>query len=158
MIEETQDGGWFCNICANEWSATPKSRVPSPESRDMPESPVPSPKSPVESPESRRSARFATIEDLIARTGLRRDELATLAEIGALNAFGHDRRSALWQIERAIRPAGELFRDTDQEDSPTSRAPSPDTPDSRVPSPETPESRAPSPQSRRRSRKALSAR
>jgi error-prone DNA polymerase len=36
--------------------------------------------------------------------------LATLAEIGALNAFGHDRRSALWQIERAIRPAGELFK------------------------------------------------
>ena len=40
---------------------------------------------------------------------MRRDELATLAEIGALNAFGHDRRSALWQIERAVRPAGELF-------------------------------------------------
>ena len=32
-----------------------------------------------------------------------------LAEIGALNAFGLDRRSALWQVERAIRPAGELF-------------------------------------------------
>ena len=54
--------------------------------------------------------RFDSIDDLISRTGLRRDELATLAEIGALNAFGHDRRSALWQIERAIRPAGELFK------------------------------------------------
>ena len=32
-----------------------------------------------------------------------------LAEIGALNSLGHDRRSALWQVERAIRPAGELF-------------------------------------------------
>jgi error-prone DNA polymerase len=56
-----------------------------------------------------------------------------------LNAFGHDRRSALWQIERAIRPAGELFRDSDQEDavpSPESRVPSPETspsPESRVP-------------------------
>jgi error-prone DNA polymerase len=46
---------------------------------------------------------------LIAKTAVRRDELATLAEIGALNAFGFHRRSALWQIEKAIRPAGELF-------------------------------------------------
>ena len=44
---------------------------------------------------------------------MRRDELATLAEIGALNAFGHHRRSALWQIERAVRPAGELFEGAD---------------------------------------------
>jgi error-prone DNA polymerase len=42
---------------------------------------------------------------------LRRDELATLAEIGALNAFGHDRRSALWQVERAARRPGELFEE-----------------------------------------------
>jgi hypothetical protein len=40
---------------------------------------------------------------------LRRDEVVTLADIGALNAFGYDRRSALWQAERAVRPAGELF-------------------------------------------------
>jgi len=53
--------------------------------------------------------RFASIDDLVARTGLRRDELLTLADIGALNAFGHHRRSALWQVERAVRPAGELF-------------------------------------------------
>jgi len=33
----------------------------------------------------------------------------TLADVGALNAFGYDRRSALWQAERAIRPSGELF-------------------------------------------------
>src|SRR5262249_25907994 len=53
--------------------------------------------------------RFASLDDLIARTGLRRDEVVTLADIGALNAFGYDRRSALWQAERAVRPAGELF-------------------------------------------------
>ena len=35
-----------------------------------------------------------------------------LAEIGALNSLGHDRRSAMWQIERAIRPAGEIFEST----------------------------------------------
>jgi error-prone DNA polymerase len=40
---------------------------------------------------------------------LRRDEVTTLAEVGALNSFGLDRRSALWQAERVVRPAGELF-------------------------------------------------
>ena len=55
--------------------------------------------------------RYASLDDLISRTRLRRDELATLAEIGALNAFGYDRRTALWQIEKAVRPKGELFDD-----------------------------------------------
>jgi error-prone DNA polymerase len=36
-----------------------------------------------------------------------------LAEIGALNSLGHDRRSAMWQVERAIRPAGELYERSD---------------------------------------------
>ena len=49
------------------------------------------------------------------RTGLRRDELATLADIGALNTFTNERRSALWQVERAVRPAGELFREGEDE-------------------------------------------
>jgi error-prone DNA polymerase len=40
---------------------------------------------------------------------LRRDELVTLADIGALNSFGYDRRSALWQAEQAVRPAGDLM-------------------------------------------------
>ena len=57
------------------------------------------------------AGRFASIEDLVRRIGLRRDELMTLADIGALNAFTNERRSALWQVERAVRPSGELFRD-----------------------------------------------
>ena len=79
----------FCSICAADWSLTPE--------RDD---------------ESGGAARprFASVEDLIARVGLQRDELATLAEIGALNAFGYDRRTALWQIERAVREPGELFK------------------------------------------------
>src|SRR5207248_934852 len=56
-----------------------------------------------------REGGFQSIDDLVARSGLRRDELVTLADIGALNAFGYDRRSALWQAERAIRPSGELL-------------------------------------------------
>jgi error-prone DNA polymerase len=40
-----------------------------------------------------------------------------LADIGALNAFTNERRSALWQVERAVRPAGELFEATPDERS-----------------------------------------
>jgi error-prone DNA polymerase len=70
----------FCNVCSHEWSVVPQ---PSP--------------------------RFRSIDDLVRRVNVRRDEIAMLAEIGALNSLGHDRRSAMWQVERAIRPAGELF-------------------------------------------------
>jgi error-prone DNA polymerase len=59
--------------------------------------------------------RFATI-DALARAGdLRQDELRTLAEIGALAAFGGDRRDALWQAERAGRPSGPLLEEADEE-------------------------------------------
>jgi error-prone DNA polymerase len=87
MIEETPQKTRFCNICAHEW-------IPS-KSADPVEQQVP----------------YASIEDLIARTRLRRDEIATLAEIGALNSLGYDRRSAQWQIERASRRAGELLEE-----------------------------------------------
>ena len=55
------------------------------------------------------SRRFRSIDELVRVTGMRRDEVTVLAEIGALNSLGYDRRSALWQVERIIRPAGELF-------------------------------------------------
>jgi len=58
--------------------------------------------------------RFRSIDDLVRRVALRRDEIAMLAEIGALNSLGHDRRSAMWQVERAIRPAGELYERSDE--------------------------------------------
>jgi error-prone DNA polymerase len=58
-----------------------------------------------------RSRRpFTSLQDFVDRTGLREDERRTLAEIGALNAFGLTRRSALWQVEKAGRPSGPLFR------------------------------------------------
>ena len=82
MIEVVRDGTYFCNTCAHEWTV-----------------------------QLRPVGRFASIEQVVQRTGLRRDELTTLADIGALNAFTHERRSALWQVERAVRPAGELFGD-----------------------------------------------
>ena len=43
---------------------------------------------------------FSSIDDLIARAGLRQDEARTLAEVGALASFGGDRRTALWQASR----------------------------------------------------------
>ncbi len=99
MLEKTPEATCFCNICAHEWgkqgdvSVKPAGVRPSPE------------------PETTATPRYASLEQLIANTRMRRDELATLAEIGALNALGYDRRSAQWQIERAVRPAGELFAD-----------------------------------------------
>ena len=66
--------------------------------------------------------RFQSIDDLIRKTGIRRDEITVLAEIGALNSLGYDRRGALWQVERAVRPAGELFAAEDRESGEEQRA------------------------------------
>ncbi len=53
---------------------------------------------------------FSSINDVTRRVhGIRKDELRMLAEIGAFHALGVDRRSALWEAERALRPAGPLF-------------------------------------------------
>ena len=53
---------------------------------------------------------FSSIVDLVQRVrGLRKPELRMLAEVGALNSLGGHRRDALWEAERALRPAGPLF-------------------------------------------------
>ena len=87
MLEVTEqpDGRvWFCNTCAHDWKEGVAGTL-----------------------------RYQSLEEFIRQTGVSRAELATLAEIGALNGFGYHRREALWQIERAIRPAGELFEEVD---------------------------------------------
>jgi error-prone DNA polymerase len=76
----------FCNVCSHQWTASADSSVHS---------------------------RFRSVDELVRCTGLRRDEVTVLAEIGALNSFGHDRRSALWQVEQVVRPEGELFETAD---------------------------------------------
>jgi error-prone DNA polymerase len=83
----------FCNICAHEGGSAPR-LVPASQAADA------------------AAARFASVEHLVARTGIRRDELRALADIGALNAFGYDRRTAMWQIEEAMRASGELYQET----------------------------------------------
>jgi error-prone DNA polymerase len=96
----------FCNVCSHHWEKGSYRSGPFSETR-----------------------RFQSLEDLIAHAGLRRDEVVQLADIGALNSFGYDRRSALWQAERAVRPAGELFenlqfsRDNSQSESEVDHCP-----------------------------------
>ena len=66
---------------------------------------------------------FRTIEELARRVpSLAQADLATLAEIGALNSLGEQvhRREALWQVERAGRQAGPLLSGLDQEEEPVS--------------------------------------
>jgi error-prone DNA polymerase len=75
-----QSRRYYCNICSHDWTV-----------------------------QLRPVGRFDSIEQVVQKTGLRRDELTTLADIGALNQFTNERRSALWQVERAVRPVGELF-------------------------------------------------
>ena len=85
MIETVKAGSYFCNTCSHDWQA-----------------PTP--------PTLRVSSRFTSVDDLVSKTGIRREELQTLADIGAFASFGYERREALWQVEKAIRPAGELFQ------------------------------------------------
>jgi error-prone DNA polymerase len=85
---------------------------------------------------------FKSIHDLTRRVPeLRKDELTTLAEIGALNAVSSfefqvskksaiaskpetrnsklHRRDALWQVERAVRPSGPLLEQQNEADAPS---------------------------------------
>jgi error-prone DNA polymerase len=60
----------------------------------------------------RRRAPFASIADLARRVALRRDELDTLAELGALASIdpaARTRRSAVWQVAAVERDRGSLF-------------------------------------------------
>jgi error-prone DNA polymerase len=97
---------YYCNICSNEWTV-----------------------------ELRPAGRFKSIEDVVQRTGLRRDELTTLADIGALNAFTSERRSALWQVERSVRPSGELYAGQEGETRIPNPEPRTPDPEPRIPSP-----------------------
>ena len=79
----------------------------------------------------RNLAPFASIHDLIHRIPeLRKDELNTLGEIGALNSVSSlefpvpssglrklHRRDALWQIERSVRRSGPLLDELPEPDA-----------------------------------------
>jgi error-prone DNA polymerase len=84
----------------------------------------------------RERGPYAGIDDLARRMGtLRKDEMATLAEAGALNFIRPEaaplhRRDALWHAARAMRPPGEMFSGSLPEDGPSPLPPM--TPDERL--------------------------
>jgi error-prone DNA polymerase len=97
----------------------------------------------------RERAPFASVDDLVRRVPeLRKDELVTMAEVGALNfirdsrsetpdsvrarrAVQHrHRRDALWQVERVARPAGPLLDHAEDRKSDSPLAPM--TPEERL--------------------------
>ncbi len=75
----------------------------------------------------RRSRPFAGIDDLRNRVPeLRKDEMRKLAAVGALNFIQDsmannkskvNRRDALWQVERVVRPAGDLYENILEQDA-----------------------------------------
>lgn len=69
------------------------------------------------------NGQFRSLQDFTRRTRLRKDELDTLAEMGALNALDDTlhRREALWQVAKFGRPAGPLLEQHDE--SPDGPAP-----------------------------------
>ena len=50
----------------------------------------------------RRGEQFKSLEDFKRRVSLSREELRTLAELGALNCFADHRRAAMWRVEETI--------------------------------------------------------
>ena len=80
----------------------------------------------IEIAQQRKMRAFASVNDLKLRVpAIAKDELATLAEIGALNSIGRKcghRREALWQIERVARNAGPLLEQLEPTESPKNAA------------------------------------
>ncbi|HJW38279.1 MAG TPA: error-prone DNA polymerase [Candidatus Udaeobacter sp.] len=50
----------------------------------------------------RQDRQFESLEDFKRRAPLTKNELRTLAELGALNCFAEHRRAAMWDVEEAV--------------------------------------------------------
>src|SRR5439155_13334122 len=50
----------------------------------------------------RRGEQFDSLDDFKRRVSLSKEELRTLAELGALNCFTKHRRAAMWKVEETI--------------------------------------------------------
>jgi error-prone DNA polymerase len=79
---------------------------------------------------ARATRVFASAIDLAARVGLTREEMATLATIGALSPLGGTRRANLWTV--AEQDPGPLFAASD---APTDVEAGPDVASAHAPSP-----------------------
>ena len=58
---------------------------------------------------ARRAAPFADLADAVRRTRIDRGGLEALAEAGAFESLGVDRRTALWEIKRLTRERGQTL-------------------------------------------------
>src|ERR1041385_2564616 len=67
--------------------------------------------------QSGRKRPFENLEDFKRRARLHKDELRTLAEVGALNAFADHRRAALWEVEESLVGDDDLFFAVDRTSS-----------------------------------------
>lgn len=68
---------------------------------------------------ARKSRPYESLKDFQCRVRARRNEIAVLAGIGALNSLGMRRREALWQVERVGRYAGPLLERLPDEADPS---------------------------------------
>ena len=59
---------------------------------------------------TRQDRQFASLEDFKRRVSVSKEELRTLAELGALNCFAKHRRAAMWKVEETIHD--DLLGDT----------------------------------------------
>jgi error-prone DNA polymerase len=109
LLELVKAGAFFCNNCAYDWSLVSAQDGSFDSVRQGP------------NVTQDRQTRFHSVDDFVARSGARREELQTLADIGAFASFGYERREALWQVERAVRPAGELFKNDSRPPTPEFR-------------------------------------
>ncbi len=50
----------------------------------------------------RKERQFDSLDDFKRRVPLSKDELRTLAELGALNCFAEHRRAAMWEVEETL--------------------------------------------------------
>ena len=83
---------------------------------------------------ARKQRAFGSIEELARHVpSLSRADLATLAEVGALNSIGEGvhRRDALWQVQRAGRQVGPLLEQLDGDEEEASPL-KPMTPEERM--------------------------
>jgi error-prone DNA polymerase len=63
----------------------------------------------------RKQKPFFSLEDFKQRLSLTKDELRTLAEIGALNCFATHRRAAMWKVEEQMPEP--LFRHSERSEA-----------------------------------------
>ena len=74
MLEVVREGSFFCNTCSYDWSHPTHPTHPTSLTYPTP--------------------RFKSVDHLVNRTNIRREELQTLADIGAFASFGYERREA----------------------------------------------------------------